>query len=166
MPRGVARSRLFLAGCVLLASLSAYGQTLGSIAGEVHDASGAIVPGAAISATNTGTNATRTSVTNGAGEYALPSLPPGIYSVKAEKSGFKTTVQPQGLECRYQNDSLDRNCQRCQEELSTLLKPELLTLPRRLNPHRPSPAIRMIQFTRKEPCLPTSRWILRINALN
>jgi hypothetical protein len=93
MLRRIVDSCLFLAGCFLFVSLGAYGQTLGSIAGEVHDASGAIVPGATISATNTGTNATRTSVTNDAGEYSFPSLPPGIYSVKAEKTGFKTTIR-------------------------------------------------------------------------
>jgi hypothetical protein len=105
MPRRIVGSRLFLAGCFLFASLDAYGQTLGSIAGGMHDASGAIVPGATISATNSGTNATRTSVTNDAGGYAFPSLPPGIYSVKAEKAGFKTTIRNQieiqAAECPY-----------------------------------------------------------------
>ena len=82
-----------LAGFVLLLGQAAFGQTLGSMAGEVRDASGAIVPGATISATNTGTNAARTSITNDTGAYAFPSLPPGVYSVKAEKSGFKTAIR-------------------------------------------------------------------------
>ena len=40
------RIRLFLVGFLLLGSLGLYGQTLGSIAGQVRDASGATIPGA------------------------------------------------------------------------------------------------------------------------
>src|SRR5205807_2261631 len=65
------------------------------IAGETRDTSGAVIPEAKITATNTGTNAQRTAVTNTAGEYAFPSLPPGVYNVKAEKPGFKSLVRSQ-----------------------------------------------------------------------
>jgi hypothetical protein len=54
-----------------------------------------VVPEARITATNTATNAQRTALTNSAGEYAFPSLPPGSYTVKAEKTGFKTLVRSQ-----------------------------------------------------------------------
>jgi hypothetical protein len=87
------QTRLFVLGSILLASQLALGQTLGSIAGEIHDATGAVVAGATMSVTNTGTNATRTAITNETGGYAFPSLPPGTYIVKAEKSGFKTIVR-------------------------------------------------------------------------
>ena len=84
-------NRLLLVGLLGAAGLSA--QTLGSIAGESRDSSGAVIAEAKITATNTGTNAQRTALTNEAGEYAFPSLPPGNYSVKAERAGFKTLVR-------------------------------------------------------------------------
>ena len=87
--------RLFILGCVLPASQLAFGQTLGSIGGETRDSSGAIVAGATVTAVNTGTNATRTLTTNDAGGYSFPSLPPGTYTVKVEKTGFKNVVTNQ-----------------------------------------------------------------------
>jgi hypothetical protein len=72
-----------------------FGQTFGSIAGEAHDGTGAIVAGAAVTATNAGTNASRTVLTNEAGAYSFPSLPPGTYTVKVEKAGFKTVIRNQ-----------------------------------------------------------------------
>ena len=60
---------LLALGCAWMTSQLALGQTLGSIAGEIRDATGAVVAGANISVTNTGTNATRTAVTNDAGGY-------------------------------------------------------------------------------------------------
>jgi hypothetical protein len=73
----------------IAASLPALGQTFGEITGEVRDASGALVPGVAVTATNVATNAQRSTASNDAGVYSFPSLPPGSYSVRAEKSGFK-----------------------------------------------------------------------------
>src|SRR6266404_9000359 len=83
-------------GCVLLlTALAAIGQTFGSIGGEIRDASGAVVAGATVTVVNVGTNASRTAEANEAGVYFLPSLPPGIYTVKVEKSGFKTAIRNQ-----------------------------------------------------------------------
>jgi hypothetical protein len=65
-------------------------QTLGTITGEVKDASGAVIPGAIVTATNTGTNAAREMPSNEAGAYTFAALPPGPYIVKAELQGFKT----------------------------------------------------------------------------
>jgi hypothetical protein len=67
-------------------------QTLGEITGEVRDTTGASVPGVNVNITNTATNAKRSSVTNDAGIYSFPSLPPGVYSLKAEKQGFKSAT--------------------------------------------------------------------------
>ncbi len=91
----VTQARLFALGLILLAGQLAFGQTFGSIGGETRDSTGAIVAGAAVTAVNVGTNATRTVVTNDAGAYAFPSLPPGTYTVKVEKAGFKTVVRNQ-----------------------------------------------------------------------
>jgi hypothetical protein len=60
----------------------------------VKDSSGAIIPGATVTARNVDTGLTRVAVTDGAGEYRLPSLPPGRYSVGTELSGFSTETRP------------------------------------------------------------------------
>src|SRR5438874_1650467 len=66
-----------------------WGQTLGTITGEVTDATGAVVPAAAVTVRNTGTNAVREAVTNAEGLYSVPSLQPGVYDVHVEKAGFR-----------------------------------------------------------------------------
>ena len=91
----VVRSQLLILGCVLATDAPAFGQTFGSIGGETRDASGAVVAGATVTVANVGTNATRTVASNDAGGYHFPSLPPGIYTVKVEKPGFKTIVRNQ-----------------------------------------------------------------------
>ena len=95
MSHGSTMIRLFLAGCLLSGGLGLQGQTLGSIGGQVRDSSGAVIPEAKVTATNAGTNAQRTAVSNEAGDYAFPSLPPGVYTVSAERPGFKTLVRTQ-----------------------------------------------------------------------
>ena len=52
-------------------------QTSGEITGEVHDQSGAAAPHAAVTVTNAGTNAARSTTTNDAGIYSFPSLATG-----------------------------------------------------------------------------------------
>jgi len=74
----------------LLLSGSLFAQTFGDISGEVRDQTGAVVAGANITLTNTGTNATRATQSNESGIYAFPALQPGNYTLKAEKTGFKT----------------------------------------------------------------------------
>ena len=90
--RGFA-SRL-LGICVLFASISlpAIGQTLGQLTGRITDSSGGAVAGAGVTLVNIATNATRTTVTTGDGDYAFASVPPGIYNVKVEHSGFRVAT--------------------------------------------------------------------------
>lgn len=64
----------------------------GTISGVVTDPSGAVVSGATVEVTNTGTNVTVTRTTNGAGVYSASSLNPGTYRVQAKMKGFKTAV--------------------------------------------------------------------------
>ena len=77
----------------MLLAPSAYAQNA-QITGSVKDSSGAIIPGATVTARNVDTGLTRTAVTEGSGEYRLPSLPPGRYSVAVELSGFSTETRP------------------------------------------------------------------------
>jgi hypothetical protein len=72
---------------------TAYAQNA-QINGGVKDSSGAIIPGATVTAKNIETGLTRTAVTDSQGEYRLPSLPPGRYSVSTELSGFSTETRP------------------------------------------------------------------------
>src|SRR5688572_25757052 len=67
-----------------------YAQTLGTITGEVKDTSGAVIPGATVTAQNVATNATRIQNSNEAGAFTFAAMPPGDYLVKAELQGFKT----------------------------------------------------------------------------
>ncbi len=77
-----------------LFSCSLFGQsTVGSITGSVHDSSGAVVPGAKITITNTATNAATDAVSNSAGEYNVPNLPPGVYDIRIEKPGFRPSEE-------------------------------------------------------------------------
>jgi len=64
------------------------------ITGVVKDQSGAIIPGATITATNTETGFTRSAVSDEKGEYRLPALPPGLYAVSTELQGFSGETRP------------------------------------------------------------------------
>src|SRR5260370_16896881 len=66
----------------------------GTIEGTVLDPSGAAVPKAKVTITNTERNqVVRTVTTDASGTYSAPFLPVGSYSIKAEVSGFKTEVR-------------------------------------------------------------------------
>src|SRR5436309_1715222 len=64
------------------------------ITGVVKDSSGGVVPGVTVTGKNAENGFTRVAVTEGNGEYRLPSLPPGRYAVTAELSGFNTETRP------------------------------------------------------------------------
>jgi Carboxypeptidase regulatory-like domain len=64
-------------------------QTTATIVGNVTDTSGAVVVGANVKITNTATNAIRITVTDGAGQYSIPSLPAGEYSLSVEMNSFQ-----------------------------------------------------------------------------
>jgi hypothetical protein len=88
-------TRAFLAALALVAI--AAGPALaqsdrGQIAGFVKDQSGAVIPGATVTITNTQTQQSQNNVTDGSGYYAFPALQPGTYNVSVELQGFKTAV--------------------------------------------------------------------------
>ena len=64
----------------------------GVVTGTVKDSSGAVVPGAQVSAVQTGTNERFRTTTTSAGDFTVPSLPAGTYRVRVENTGFKTYV--------------------------------------------------------------------------
>ena len=84
---------LLVAACLLPAAAAAQAVT-GTILGLITDSTGAVMPGATVTLTNTGTGLVRVVTTDSNGEFTAPSLPTGTYSVKAELSGFKTVTRP------------------------------------------------------------------------
>ncbi len=67
------------------------GQT-GTITGTVTDSSGAIMPDVKITITNTATNVPYRTTTSSAGDYTVPNLLPGTYTVSAEAKAFQKSV--------------------------------------------------------------------------
>ncbi len=85
------RIRTCLIFALFLVTEGLFGQEYrGSLSGRVLDPSGAAVPGAHMTLTNTATNVRLTTDTNAEGNYTIPYLQPGTYSLRAERSGFKT----------------------------------------------------------------------------
>ena len=64
----------------------------GSLVGTIRDTSGATVSGAAVIVTNNATAVTAKTITNGAGDYEVPSLRVGVYTVSASAPGFASAV--------------------------------------------------------------------------
>jgi hypothetical protein len=78
-------------GVLLILAVPAAGQTRAAgadLTGIVKDESGAVLPGATVTATNTRTGLVRSTVTEADGRFAVPALPVGTYDVKVELAGF------------------------------------------------------------------------------
>jgi hypothetical protein len=73
-------------------SLSAFAQTA-TIVGTVTDPSGSVVPHATITATSVETSQSRTITTGDDGQFVLPDLQIGHYTIRAEAAGFKIAEQ-------------------------------------------------------------------------
>ena len=83
------RFALLSVGAILCFIGTAFAQDpRGSIRGRVVDSSNSFVPGAAVSAVNAVTGIRAAAQTNQEGMYSIPFLPPGLYTVTAELSGF------------------------------------------------------------------------------
>jgi hypothetical protein len=65
----------------------------GRVTGTVADTTGAAIPGATITVTNTGTNATQTVTSGGTGDFTVSALPTGNYHITVAKQGFATQEQ-------------------------------------------------------------------------
>src|SRR5205809_6640411 len=76
---------------VVILSTHTFAQTSNAtLGGTVSDASGALIPGVTITATNTGTGIVTTVLSNEAGAYQFASLQTGTYKLTAELAGFQT----------------------------------------------------------------------------
>lgn len=84
-----------LAVCLLLLGFAAPAQEFrGTLAGRIVDQQGGVVPHVKVIATQKDTGSKFQTASGGDGEYSLPFLPPGAYTVEAEVSGFKRYVNP------------------------------------------------------------------------
>ncbi len=76
----------------LFSSLRCAAQTFrGGINGTITDSSGAVIPGARITATDTATAVVRDTVSSSGGEFSFNDLPLDAYNIKVEASGFQRT---------------------------------------------------------------------------
>jgi hypothetical protein len=86
---------LGLLGITLINTAMLYGQVTGTgvIQGTVLDPTGAVIPGATVTATNPATGSAITRTTTDAGFYVLPDLKPGEYKVTVTAKGFEELLQ-------------------------------------------------------------------------
>jgi hypothetical protein len=92
MLKKIAFSPRMLSLVIVLFAATAFAQTTASIQGTVSDQSGAAVAGAKVTIHNTAMGIERTTQTTATGSYEIPALPPGIYSVQVQQTGFETQV--------------------------------------------------------------------------
>src|SRR5215468_10422144 len=86
----MSRQKLLLGvALLLLCSVSVFAQSTGSLSGVVTDESGAVIPGAGVSMTNTQTGVVTKVTSLEDGKFLFGSLLPGTYVTSADLTGFK-----------------------------------------------------------------------------
>ena len=87
-------NRLVVSGFFLALCAPLVAQTdRGILNGTVADRTGAVIPGAKVTATNSNTNVAFTTETTSSGDFTIPNLPVGTYSLRIEQKGFKAAVR-------------------------------------------------------------------------
>src|SRR5688572_11352477 len=96
----------FVAAMVLVAAIGSVGaqEFRATIRGQVVDSSGGALPGTVVTVTNVETNEVATATTNTEGNYTIPFLRPGAYTLTAELSGFQKYVRS-GLQLQVGQDA-------------------------------------------------------------
>lgn len=84
---------VFCCWCMFLVPSNAFGQATGSLAGTIADRTGAVVPGATVTATSQGTGVARDTKTDASGHYLLPLMPIGVYTLRVTAQGFGPVEQ-------------------------------------------------------------------------
>ena len=117
-------------GLLFLASFAFAQGTDADLTGNILDSSGARVPDARVTALNIDTGVATKEMSNSAGVYLFPVLPPGPYRVTAEKPGFKkfvldSLVLRTGDHVRAEPDSGSRHCRRRRCRWKPTLNPSI-----------------------------------------
>jgi len=89
---GVSPLRLVVVLVLLHAGIAA-GQSTSTFNGRVLDQGAAVLPGVTVTVTNVSTGVVRTTVTNAEGQYSVPGLEPGTYTIATELSGFAPAMR-------------------------------------------------------------------------
>ncbi len=88
--------RVFLVAIAIFTlSICSPAQSTGALVGTVRDATGAVVQGANVVATDVLTGISRPTLTNTSGDYAFPGLATGTYKITVTASGFKSLAVEQ-----------------------------------------------------------------------
>ena len=89
-PGRLRRALLALTLAIACTPMTALAQSVsGTILGTVTDSSGSVMQNAKVTVVNEGTGLTRTVQADSNGEYTIPSLPTGRYTIMTEMAGFK-----------------------------------------------------------------------------
>jgi hypothetical protein len=86
-------AKLLVLVCLVLVPAFAFAQQTGSINGKVMGSDGLVIPGVTVEARSDALPGPRVTVTGGAGDYRLPALPPGAYTVTFVLSGMATVTK-------------------------------------------------------------------------
>ena len=85
--------------CLLLAGMLATAQVVTvTVQGRVYDSTGAAIPQATVTAVNSATGLSRTTTADAMGDYQIPLLPAGDYTVTVEKTGFQKAAKKTHLD--------------------------------------------------------------------
>ncbi|NDD65437.1 MAG: hypothetical protein EBZ36_15910, partial [Acidobacteria bacterium] len=86
---GVVLAVLVCLAVVFAQATEVRAQQTSTLRGQVVDEQGAVVPGSKVTVTNNATNKQQTVVSNALGEFSVPGLQPGLYTIQAEYEGFQ-----------------------------------------------------------------------------
>src|SRR5947209_19770441 len=91
MKREIVMRSLALAATLLAMAIAATAQTpSASVTGRVTDPTGAVIPGVTIKVTNLDTNIVQNSSSNEVGDFTIPYLNPGRYTLETTAAGFRS----------------------------------------------------------------------------
>lgn len=85
--------RTFLSLAMLVSATPLFAQQKGSITGKVMDTSGGVLPGVTVEARSNILPGPRATTTGGNGDFRLPALPPGEYTITFNLSGMQTVTR-------------------------------------------------------------------------